>query len=61
MQAALVCALIAFASLVQGILGFGSALLAVPLALIFLPKETVVSSLIMVGLSLNSCPSAGIG
>ena len=28
----------------QGILGFGSALVGVPLALLFLPKETVVSS-----------------
>ena len=60
MQVALFCAVIAFASLIQGILGFASALLAVPLALLFLPKETVVSLMFMVGLSLNSCPSAGI-
>jgi uncharacterized membrane protein YfcA len=46
--------LIFLASLLQGILGFGSHLLAVPLALLFLPKETVVSSMLMVGLSLNS-------
>jgi uncharacterized membrane protein YfcA len=53
MHIALFCALIGFASLIQGILGFASALVAVPLALIFLPKETVVSSMFMVGLSLN--------
>ena len=44
MHVALFCAVIAFASLIQGILGFGSAIVAVALALIFLPKETVVSS-----------------
>ena len=33
------------ACLLQAILGFGSALVAVPLALLFLPKETVVSSI----------------
>jgi uncharacterized membrane protein YfcA len=53
MQVALFCALIALASLVQGILGFASALLAVPVALLFLPKETVVCSMFMMGLSLN--------
>jgi uncharacterized membrane protein YfcA len=60
MQVALFCALIAFASLIQGILGFGSALVAVPLALLFLPKETVVSSIIMMGLSLNGFLSVRI-
>ena len=45
MHVALFCAVIAFASLLQGILGFGSALVAVPLALLFLSKKTVVSSL----------------
>ena len=60
MLVALFCAVIACASLIQGILGFDSALVAVPLALIFLPNGTVVSSMIMVGLSLYSCPSAGI-
>ena len=60
MHVALFCTVIALASLIQGILGFGSALVAVPLALIFLPKETVVCSMFMVGLSLYSCPSAGI-
>jgi uncharacterized membrane protein YfcA len=50
---ALFCLVIAFASLIQGILGFASALVAVPLALLFLPKETVVSSMFMMGLSLN--------
>ena len=39
--------------LVQGILGFASALVAVPLALLFLPKEAVVCSMFMMGLSLN--------
>lgn len=33
------------ASLIQGLLGFGGALVAVPLALLFLSKKTVVSSL----------------
>jgi len=60
MHVALFCALIGLASLVQGILGFASALLAVPLALIFLPKETVVSSMLMVGLSLNGFLSVRI-
>jgi uncharacterized membrane protein YfcA len=60
MQVALFCTLIALASLLQGILGFGSALVAVPLALIFLPKEAVVSSIIMVGLSLNGFLSVRI-
>jgi uncharacterized membrane protein YfcA len=60
MHVALFCAVIAFASLLQGILGFGSALVAVPLALIFLPKETVVSSMFMVGLSLNGFLSVRI-
>jgi uncharacterized membrane protein YfcA len=52
--------LVGLASLMQGILGFGSALVAVPLALIFLPKETVVSSMFMVGLSLNGFLSVRI-
>ena len=43
-------ALMFLASLLQAILGFGSALVAVPLALLFLPKETVVCSMFMVGL-----------
>lgn len=46
--------------LLQGILGYGSALVAVPLALIFLPKETVVSSMFAVGLSLNGFLSVRI-
>jgi uncharacterized membrane protein YfcA len=45
--------LIFLASLLQAILGFGAGLVAVPLALLFLPKETVVSSMFMMGLSLN--------
>jgi len=60
MQVALFCALIGFASLIQGILGFGSALVAVPLALIFLPKETVVCSMFMMGLTLNGFLSVTI-
>jgi uncharacterized membrane protein YfcA len=60
MHIALFCTVIAFASLIQGILGFGSALVAVPLALIFLPKETVVSSMIMVGLAFNRSLSADV-
>jgi uncharacterized membrane protein YfcA len=52
--------LIFLASLVQGILGFASALLAVPLALLFLPKETVVSSMFMMGLTLNGFLSVRI-
>ena len=60
MQVVLFCAVIAFASLIQGILGFASALVAVPLALIFLPKEAVVSSMLVVGLSLNWFLSARV-
>ena len=41
------------ACVLQGILGSGSALVAVPLALLFLPKETVVSSSLMVRVSVN--------
>jgi uncharacterized membrane protein YfcA len=48
------------ASLLQAIVGFGSALVAVPLALLFLPKETVVSSMFMMGLSLNGFLSVRI-
>src|SRR4030042_6994461 len=57
---ALFCTLIAFASLIQGVLGFASALVAVPLALLFPPKETVVASMFMVGLSLNGFLSVRI-
>ena len=49
--------MIAFASLIQG---FGSALVAVPLALILLPMETVVSSSLMVRVSLNGFLSVRI-
>lgn len=46
-------------ALLQAILGFGSVLVAVPLALLFLRKETVVSSVAMtslaVKLSLSVC------
>ena len=60
MHAALFCVVITLGSLVHGVLGSGSALVAVPLALIFLPKETMVSSMFVGDLSLDSCPSAGI-
>ncbi len=60
MHVVLFCAVIAFASLVQGILGFASALLAVPLALLFLPKEAVVSSMLVAGLALNGFLSVRI-
>ena len=45
--------IMALGSLVQGMLGFASVLVAVPPALLFLPKETVVSSSLMVRVSLN--------
>ena len=60
MLVALFCIVIALGSLVQGILGSGSALVAVPLALLFLPKEAVVSSMLMVGLALNGFLSVRI-
>lgn len=41
------------AYLFQGITGFGSALLAMPLALFFFPKETVVCSLVFLGIPMN--------
>ena len=44
---------VSVACLLQAIIGFGSALLATPLALIYLDKETVVSSMVVVGLVLN--------
>lgn len=52
--------IVILASLLQATLGFGSALVAVPLALLFLPKETVVSSMFMMGLSLNGFLSVKI-
>lgn len=60
MHFVLFCAVVGLASLVQGILGFASALLAVPLALLFLPKEAVVSSMFMMGLTLNGFLSVRI-
>jgi uncharacterized membrane protein YfcA len=48
------------ASLLQAIVGFGRALVTVPLALLFLSKETVVCSMFVVGLSLNGFLSARI-
>lgn len=53
MEAFLFVITIAVACLLQGILGFGSALVATPLALIFLDKETVVSSMVVIGIALN--------
>ena len=60
MLVVLFVAVIFFSCLLQGILGYGSALVAVPLALIFLPKETVVVSMFAVGLSLNGFLSVRI-
>ena len=60
MHVALFCTVIAFASLLQGILGFASALVAVPLALLFLSKEAVVSSMLVAGLALNGFLSVRI-
>jgi uncharacterized membrane protein YfcA len=57
---ALFCLVIALGSLVQGVLGSGSALVAVPLALLFLPKEAVVSSMLVIGLALNGFLSVRI-
>jgi uncharacterized membrane protein YfcA len=48
------------ASLLQAILGSGSALVAVPLALLFLPKETVVSSMLVIFVALNAFLSVRI-
>jgi uncharacterized membrane protein YfcA len=45
MEIVLFAAIVLFASLVNGVLGFANALVAVPLALLFLGKETVVSSM----------------
>jgi uncharacterized membrane protein YfcA len=47
-------------SLLQAILGSGSALVAVPLALLFLPKETVVSSMLVIFVALNAFLSVRI-
>jgi uncharacterized membrane protein YfcA len=44
---------IAVACLLQAIVGFGSGLIAIPLSLIYLDKETVVSSMLIVGIALN--------
>lgn len=46
--------IILFACFYQGITGFGSALIAVPLALLVLDKFTVVSSLAIIGIPLNA-------
>jgi uncharacterized membrane protein YfcA len=47
-------------SLLQAILGSGSALVAVPLALLFLPQETVVSSMLVTFVALNAFLSVRI-
>jgi uncharacterized membrane protein YfcA len=47
-------------SLLQAILGSGSALVAVPLALLFLPKETVISSMLVTFVALNAFLSVRI-
>lgn len=46
--------IITLACFLQGIVGFGFALLAAPLALIFLEKETVVSIMLIIGVIINS-------
>lgn len=46
--------IILFACFYQGITGFGSALIAVPLGLLVLNKFTVITSLILIGLVLNA-------
>lgn len=42
-----------FASLFQGITGFGFSLMAAPLMLIFLDKQALVSSIVLIGIFLN--------
>lgn len=54
MEAFLFVTSITFACLVQAIVGFGSGLIAMPLALIYLDKETVVSSMLLIGVALNA-------
>lgn len=44
---------ISLACFLQGVVGFGFALVATPLALIYLEKEAVVSSMLVVSLALN--------
>jgi uncharacterized membrane protein YfcA len=53
MEILLFVIIITVACLLQAIVGFGSALVATPLALIFLDKETVVSSMLVIGVVLN--------
>jgi uncharacterized membrane protein YfcA len=53
MEFALVAVIVLIASVVNGVVGFANALVAVPLALLFLSKETVVSSMVVIGLGLN--------
>ncbi len=45
--------IITFACFLQGIVGFGFALLAAPLLFIFLEKETVVSAMLIIGVIIN--------
>ena len=58
MQLALFCALIAFASLVQGILGCGCTVVTVPLAQSDVDNETVISSGAARGPALPRCLTA---
>jgi uncharacterized membrane protein YfcA len=51
---------VALACLLQAIVGFGSALIATPLALIYLDKETVVSSMLVIGVVLNGSVARAI-
>lgn len=53
MEVVLFVITITVACLLQAVIGFGSALLATPLALMYLDKETVVSSMLVVGPVLN--------
>lgn len=60
MEVVIFLLVVALACLVQGVLGFANALVATPLALIFLQKETVVSSMLVVGLAVNAFMAARI-
>jgi len=53
MEAFLFIITITLACFLQGVVGFGFALVATPLALIYLEKETVVSSMLVISVVLN--------
>ncbi|MBO0792604.1 MAG: sulfite exporter TauE/SafE family protein [Ktedonobacteraceae bacterium] len=50
MNIAIFLFIVFFAYLLQGIIGFGAGLVSVPLALVFLDKETVITSVTVLGL-----------